>query len=120
MLEQLQAKSRAEKLLLEALDDVELRSEASLTSGVSLGHLDYGRVVLVRELSSSGWAQLHEDEVWAGDLSDDSEAFPEVFVLVDGRPQGLQRFFRLFSKNLDTWLADGELALGTSMTSSLR
>ena len=57
--------------------------------------------VLVRDLTN-GWAKLHEDEVWAStEGMEGGGELPNAFVLVDGRPLGLQRFFRVFSKDLE-------------------
>lgn len=95
MLEQLQAKAQ-EKLLLEATEDVELRS-APVADAVKLGCLEYGRLVLAKDFKD-GWARLHEDEVWASEISE----VQAVYILVDGRKIGLPRFFRV-SRNLEDW-----------------
>lgn len=62
MLEQLQAQAQ-ESVLLEALEDLELRAEPS-GDAPELGCLEQGCVVKVRGLRN-GWARLHEDELWA-------------------------------------------------------
>lgn len=96
MLEHLQAKAQ-EKLLLEATEDVDLRSEPVVDAS-KLGCLECGQVVLARDFQD-GWARLHEDEIWASEVSEES-----AYILVDGRKVGLnQRFFRVFSKNLEDW-----------------
>lgn len=96
MLEHLQAKAQ-EKLLLEATEDVDLRSEP-VVDAPKLGCLECGQVVLACDFQD-GWARLHEDEIWASEVSEES-----AYILVDGRKVGLnQRFFRVFSKNLEDW-----------------
>ena len=99
MLEQLQAKAQ-EKLLLEATEDAELRSEPAVDAA-KLGLLEYGRVVLARDFRD-GWARLHEDEVWASELEGQGQA---IYILVDGRKIGLRRFFHIkkVDQNLEDW-----------------
>ncbi|CAJ1413740.1 unnamed protein product [Effrenium voratum] len=94
MLEQLQSKAK-EKFLLEALDEVDILSAPSVGAS-KLGGLEYGRVVLARDLRD-GWARLHEDEVWAAGIEE------KAFVLADGRSLGLARPMRYLGTDVQDW-----------------
>eukprot|EP00931_Biecheleriopsis_adriatica_P025910 TRINITY_DN15818_c0_g1_i2.p1 TRINITY_DN15818_c0_g1~~TRINITY_DN15818_c0_g1_i2.p1 ORF type:complete len:642 (+),score=138.18 TRINITY_DN15818_c0_g1_i2:62-1987(+) len=104
MLEQLQSRASQKHLFKVVELEAALRLEPHLDA-IQVGVLDYGRLVLLRDLQPDGWARLHEDEVWASEVAatDGSAKLPAVYVLVDGKHFSLPRYLRNSSADLEEW-----------------
>lgn len=105
MLDALRERSAVKYLFKVVEEEVALHAKRDLGSA-RVGTLEYGQVALLCDVSDDGWARLHDDQIWAmgSDLEGraSGEAGP-VFVLIDGRSQGLPRYLKRENASLEDW-----------------
>lgn len=107
MLDKLRAKA-SEKYLFEVVEPEAILRSAANADADEIGKLEYGQVVLLREIFEDGWGRLADDEVWAAGFGYPNRVEEEwppkpVYVLVDGTLNGLPRFLKRSQLPLEEW-----------------
>lgn len=101
MLDRLKAKAAERRLFKVVAAEVALRTGPE-ASAPQVAVLEYGQVVLLRDLRQNGWARLDEEQAWASGLGV-AAAGEGIFLFLGGLDLGLPACLRQESSAVNSW-----------------